>query len=343
MISQASNNKPTVVRTRWICDTTGAHLLPHEIKTYHFYGSERVYLTKNETQELKQFGIDRHLRLLGFADLSSLRPEYSLKSPYFLRPDDFNYPGSGKIFTALHRRMTRRSKMAYVSFIPTGVSMPRVYVMVPQLEIIDDETGDVASAAGFNLIAMPYRQEIRDVGSEIVQPNNEFVDLIEPSESQKQVAVDLVRKARLKGFSPSDYENPLLQHHYATVEALALGNKSEWNSELDDTVRPPMGMKKKEPLMKSFADAFEELPGLVKKTKKKKATKRKATEGGESREKKKAKKVKADITWTEIEAKGNIPKNITVPQLKALCKEKGLKATGKKADLMSRLEGVLLL
>ena len=153
---EASNNKPTLVRTRWIDASTGAALLPHEIKTYHFYGKRRVYLSKSETQELKQFGIDRHFRLLGFADKSSLRPELSLKSPYFLRPDTFNYPGSGKFFTALHRRMTRRSKIAYVSFVPTGASVPRVHAMVPQLETVDEETGSVVSAAGFNLIAMPY-------------------------------------------------------------------------------------------------------------------------------------------------------------------------------------------
>lgn len=153
---EASNNKPTLVRTRWIDASTGASLLPHEIKTYHFYGKRRVYLSKSETQELKQFGIDRHFRLLGFADKSSLRPELSLKSPYFLRPDEFDYPGSGKFFTALHRRMTRRSKIVYVSFVPTGASVPRVYAMIPQLEVVDEETGGIVNAAGFNLIAMPY-------------------------------------------------------------------------------------------------------------------------------------------------------------------------------------------
>jgi len=337
---EAKNNKPTQVRTRWICDTSGAVLLPHEIKTYHFYGNRRVYLTKAETQELKQFGIDRHFRLMGFADISSLRPELSLKSPYFVRPDEFNYPGSGKFFTALHRRMTRRAKIAYVSFIPTGASMPRVYAMVPQLETVDDETGNVVNAAGFNLIAMPYKQEIRDVGSEIVQPLNEFDPLRTPSESQKNAAIDMVRKVQLKNFTHSDFENPTLQHHYCAVEALALGNESEWDPKLDDQVHPDMaGMTRHEATLNAFQEAFDDIPES--KPKKKATKKRKALSSGDVSSTKK--KVKLEITWAEIEKSGKVPKKITVAQLKALCKERGLKATGKKADLVSRVEGQLLL
>ena len=149
----------------------------------------------------------------------------------------------------------------------------------------------------------------------------------------------MVRKVRLKNFSHDDFENPLLQHHYSTVEALALGNESEWDSKLDDQIHPDLaGMTRHAETLSTFQNAFKDIPEGVKK--KTKGKKRKASGNGSTSSKKKA---KMDITWAQLEKSGKVPKRITVPQLKALCKEKGLKATGKKADLVSRVEAELLL
>jgi len=98
-------------------------------------------------------------------------------------------------------------------------------------------------------------------------------------------------------------------------------------------------MTRHEATLNAFQEAFDDIPES--KPKKKATKKRKALSSGDVSSTKK--KVKLEITWAEIEKSGKVPKKITVAQLKALCKERGLKATGKKADLVSRVEGQLLL
>ena len=65
--------------------------------------------------------------------------------------------------------------------------------------------------------------------------------------------------------------------------------------------------------------------------------KRKRSEDAEEKKVKKPKK--GEITWESIQE--SFPKKITVAQLKKLCVEKELDTSGKKADLLKRVKGVL--
>ena len=334
---EAENNKPTVVRTRWLCDETAAFLLPHEIKTYHFYGKNRVYFTKQDMNRLKTFGKTPHLRMLGFRDADGLRSDLSLRSPYFLRPDDYNFPGSGKVFLALLRRMIARSKIAFVALVSSnGISVPRVYAMVPQKERRDDD-GYVVCPAGFNLIAQPYKQEIRDVGPEIVETNSAYPPLPSISSKQRRAAIDVVKNVQLVSFSSRDFENPLLQHHYRTVESLALGNQVEWNADVDDCVKPDTNAigKKYGNVLDEFNAAFSDIEGARMKSSASK--KRKATSSSNPAKKTKRASESAPLTWDLIRRSGKLPSKITARDLKALLAEKGLATTGRKADLMARV------
>ena len=116
----------------------------------------------------------------------------------------------------------------------------------------------------------------------------------------------MVRKVRLKNFSHDDFENPLLQHHYSTVEALALGNESEWDAKLDDQIHPDLaGMTRHAETLSAFHDAFKDIPEGAKKKKKTTTTgkKRKASGTGSTPSKKKA---KMEITWAELEKSGKV-------------------------------------
>eukprot|EP00939_MAST-03C_sp_MAST-3C-sp1_P001953 g1953.t1 len=338
---EAKNNKPTIVRTKWLCEETAAVLLEHEIKSYHFYGSRRVYFSKAEMRTMKTFGSDQHFRLLGFAHKTTLRSDQSLRSPYFLRPDEFNFPGSGKMFVALYRRMIERSKIAFVAFIPAaGVSSPRVFAMIPQEEKADDDFVD--QPAGFNLVALPFKQEIRDVGSEIVQTGSGYGQLPLPTAAQLRTAADIVKKIHLVTFSSNDFENPMLQHHYRTVEALALGNEVEWDPEKDDVVRPDLEkLKEYGEILGAFNEAFtdieESAPSSSSKAKRKRNAGDKTNSSKNASKKTKVKAESASITWAEIKSKGSVPARITVTQLKALLREKGLSTSGRKSELMSRV------
>ena len=129
-------------------------------------------------------------------------------------------------------------------------------------------------------------------------------------------------KKRFKDFLASIYDNEENVANTTYEDAKKrLGHRSAWeNVESSDERRV---------LFQEYMEKFTKV-AITKK--------RKRSEDLE--EKKKVKKPKkGEITWESIQE--SFPKKITVAQLKKLCVEKELDTSGKKADLLKRVKGVL--
>lgn len=129
------SNIPLVCETRWIDENTGQVLFPEtQIKTYHEYGGEKIWFTKDDMNDIKNFG-KPGIKLLGFKPISTLKDYYSLRSPYFIFPNDGDMKGSTKMFCALLRQMHEMKYYALVSMIPRATSSFRLCALLPQVFI----------------------------------------------------------------------------------------------------------------------------------------------------------------------------------------------------------------
>lgn len=116
---------------------------------------------------------------------------------------------------------------------------------------------------GFNLIVLPFADDLRDV-----DPEEESEA---PSEAALAAAKKIVNAIALDMESSGDHgiSNPVLQKQYSMLQALALSEEApEWTEESDDALQPPPEMAHVQPLI---AALFSELPeaGVVKATKRK--------------------------------------------------------------------------
>ena len=128
-------------------------------------------------------------------------------------------------------------------------------------------------------------------------------------------------KKRFKEFLASIYDNEENAANTTYEDAKKrLGHRSAWeNLESSDERRV---------LFQEYMKKFT------------KVTTKKRKRSEDLEEKKKTKKSKkGEITWESIQE--SFPKKITVAQLKKLCTEKELDTSGRKADLLKRVKGVL--
>ncbi|KAF1788899.1 Ku70, bridge and pillars domain [Phytophthora cactorum] len=176
----ASTNTPLKTETKWLCEDTGAYLTPDQIKKYIDYGGKRV----------------ASAHLLQAVELSQV--ERNIRSPYFVYPCDGYIEGSSTAFMAIQNSMFRKQKFALARLIARKTSEPRLVALVPQEEE-NDEMGQV-QPSGFNVIFLPYLDDIRDIPVEAV--TNE------------------------------------LQKHYAAIQALALDEEALEFDEKKDTTLP---------------------------------------------------------------------------------------------------------
>ncbi|XP_056379816.1 X-ray repair cross-complementing protein 6 [Hyla sarda] len=313
-------NEPVKTKTRTFNRETGSLLLPSDTKKAQTYGNRQIVLEKEETEELKRFD-DPSLVLVGFKPISLLKTHHFIRPAQFVYPEESLVSGSSTLFNALLMKCLERQVMAVCRYTPRRNTPPRFVALVPQEEKLDEENLQV-KPPGFNLIFMPYADDIRKIDyPEVVPANEEQVDKMK----------EIVHKLRFKYRSES-FENPALQQHFRNLEALALDLMEP--EPIEDLTLPKTDMIDNR--LGSLAEEFKELvfpPGYNPEGK---AVKRKQG-GGDSQAVKKA-KTETSISEAELRAhvKNGTLGKLTVPVLKESCRTFGLKG-GKKQELMDAL------
>ncbi|XP_066452534.1 X-ray repair cross-complementing protein 6 isoform X2 [Eleutherodactylus coqui] len=315
------SNEPVKTKTRTFNRETGSLLLPSDTKKAQIYGKRQIVLEKEETEQLKKFD-DPSLVLIGFKPISLLKKQHFIQPAQFVFPEESLVTGSSTLFQALLIKCLERQVMAICRYTPRRNAPPRFVALVPQEEKLDDENVQV-KPPGFNLIFMPFADDMRKIDyHEIVPANDEQVDKMK----------EIVHKLRFKYRSES-FENPVLQQHFRNLEALALDLMEP--EPIEDLTLPKSDMIDNR--LGALSEEFKELvypPGYNPEAK---AVKRKQGDGSSQA----GKKAKTETSISEADLRAYVKNGtlgkLTVPVLKEFCRSYGLKG-GKKQELMDALE-----
>eukprot|EP00429_Kryptoperidinium_foliaceum_P015425 CAMPEP_0176046538 /NCGR_PEP_ID=MMETSP0120_2-20121206/23108_1 /TAXON_ID=160619 /ORGANISM="Kryptoperidinium foliaceum, Strain CCMP 1326" /LENGTH=547 /DNA_ID=CAMNT_0017379949 /DNA_START=51 /DNA_END=1690 /DNA_ORIENTATION=+ len=233
------NNKLLKSETRNLCGTTGAILHPvDDIETFVELAGKRVYMSSPEVAETKQFG-EPGMHLLGFKPATTLQPHHRIFHSYFVYPNERAVKGSSALCQALIDTMMERKLMAVIRYVARRNATPCLAVLLPQAEVVDED-GIQTRSPGFHMIRLPWGEEIRTVG--LPSP-----ELPPPSPDLAAAARRVVASMHLGGFRPGCAENPVLQKHYAAVQALALGEDKP--AETVDVLQPDLkALEEKAPI-----------------------------------------------------------------------------------------------
>ena len=163
----SSTNLPLKSITKFM-DDNGKTLHEEDMKQYLLYAGSRVYFTKSEYRCIRDLGFTESiLSILYFTDAKAItsHPEYNIRSPYFIVPDEKQVKGSSTLFFSILEGMIKDGVIAIAVFKLASVTTPRLVALIPQSEEIDEEDGVQILPGGMHLVFLPWQEEMRSVGS----------------------------------------------------------------------------------------------------------------------------------------------------------------------------------
>ncbi|KAG9240073.1 SPOC like C-terminal domain-containing protein [Calycina marina] len=308
-----------------------------DLKKAYKFGGSQVLFEKKDVDKVKDFG-GPVIRLVGFKPKSMLPIWASVKKSTFIYPSEGGFVGSIRVFVALWKKLLDNKKMGIAWCIPRKNAAPTYVAILPSEEKLADN-GKQISPQGLWLYQIPFADDLRsppDVPKPI-RASDELVDDMRKVVQQLQLP-----KAT---YDPRRYPNPSLQWHYTILQAMALEQEppekasdkttgkhkqidkrageyiKKWGTTLDKQARAFMAERKSSLKRELGVDVEEDKP-------KKKAKTAATTQKLEDM---------ADSDVNKLAASGLIGKCV-IAELKAWCAMKGLPSTGKKADLVDRVE-----
>lgn len=282
------------------------------------YG-QRPFYTAEEVQSFRTLGLEPGIKLLGFKDKRELAFEDNVKHSVFIYPDELKYSGSKRTFSALLQKMLDKRKIGLVRALVRRNSSPVFCALLPQAEKVEE--GGWCEPGGFHLIVLPFADDIRAAPIE---------EQLRVSEMAKEAAKPWIDKLSLKNgtYPPDSYPNPSLAYHNAQLQAVAFREEFD-NEAFEDLTRPKYDIihRRAGSLMKEWKKALvkdENFNNVF------------ATPGV---------KRKADITVDEAELRskhelGQLDR-LRADQLKDFLRKKGQSSSGRKAELVARVEEYL--
>ncbi|PGH05264.1 ATP-dependent DNA helicase II subunit 1 [Polytolypa hystricis UAMH7299] len=327
--------------TTQIADDTAREVEKWEIKKAYKFGGEQVAFTQDEQKMLRDFG-PPVIRIIGFKPLAALPFWASTKHPTFIYPSEEDFVGSTRVFSALYQTLLRDEKMALVWFIPRRNAAPVMAAMFPGKEKRDDNDEQVIPQ-GMWLLPLPFADDIRQ------NPETNHIIAPEPLVDKMR---EVVRQLQLpkEQYDPTKYPNPSLQWHYRILQALALDE--DLPEQPEDKTLPKYKQidKRAGDLVISWGEELETQYRTIEPTMPATSTlaKRPATSRSKAQDKasgdagRPAKRTKVEPEAADDELKTYYQKGtlnkLTVPILKDFLQAHNLSITGKKADLMERVE-----
>ena len=322
---EARTNKPVKVESSTVSEDTGEILLENQTgRRYDRYGgAHHIVFQANELKEMKDFG-PAAIRLIGFRDIEELKVHHNIKHSSFLQPDEEVVVGSTKIFSALVQKMDAKGVFALASIIPRRASQPRLCALVPQT-MEYNRTGDVVKSMGMHVIYLPYADDLRAPKlNPLLAVDRQVVDATKK----------LVQSMTVENFDCRDYNNPALQKHYKNLQTLAL--EEEVDEGVDDDVRPSSDLiEKSHRSLAQFRDQalgedWETVSAEPVAGKKRKVGALSAAAVAEA-------DLWQEYDWADQIASGTVHK-LTMPVLKSYLRHHDQSTSGKKQDLLDRIQ-----
>lgn len=308
-----------------------------EIKKAYKFGGEYVYFSPEEQKKLRDFG-SPIIRIIGFKPRSALPMWASVKKSTFIFPSEEDFVGSTRVYTALWQKLLRDEKIGVAWCITRANAQPMLAAIIPSKEHTDDDSGTPYLPSGLWIYPLPYADDMREqkAGGDLVRSSDEL-------KSQMRIIVQQLQLPKAM-YNPTKYPNPALQWHYKILQAMAM--EEEVPEKAEDATLPKFKAisKRAGGYLEDWRETLEKEAAEAQNARAT-AVKREADTDIPSRPAKKSragseKPSSAGLSLTQIKAlvgEGGITK-MTVAQLKDLLGAKGLSTSGKKMELIERVE-----
>ncbi|KAH7076132.1 ATP-dependent DNA helicase II subunit 1 [Paraphoma chrysanthemicola] len=344
-------DKPQIVTssTSHMADDTARVVEKTELRKAYKFGGDAITFTPDEIVRIRQAFGDPVIRIIGFKPMSSLPIWANTNKATFIYPSETDFIGSTRVFSALQQKLLKSKKMGLVWMIARRNASPVLCALVPAEEKINDD-GEQSMPPGMWLIPLPFADDIRkfpEQAGEVLKTTDELTDKMRVIIEQLQLPKGV--------YDPSRYPNPDLQWFYRILQAMALDE--ELPEKPDDKTVPRYKQIDKRcgeyivAYGKEFEVAFAQVARAAVPLRGKAAAKRASVDPDEKPAPKRVKKepkVKeengeeelTDQQMADINHKGQISKQ-TVAVLKDFLSHRGQATSGKKAELVERVQEYL--
>jgi ATP-dependent DNA helicase 2 subunit 1 len=347
-------DKPQIVTssTSHMADDTARVVEKTELRKAYKFGGDAITFTSEEIVKIRQAFGDPIIRVIGFKPLSTLPIWANTNKATFIYPSEVDFIGSTRVFSALQQKLLKSKRMGLVWFIARRNAAPTLCALIPAEERINED-GEQSMPPGMWLVPLPFADDIRQFPESAEKPlktTDELTDKMRIIIEQLQLPKGV--------YDPARYPNPDLQWFYRILQAMAL--EEELPDQPDDKTIPRFKQIEKRcgEYIQDYGKEFEAAYAQVAKSTfphRGKATGKRASAEPDADEKPKSKRVKkepkvkeedneevglSDEQMANFNNKGQISKQ-TVAVLKGFLGERGQSVSGKKADLVDRVQHYL--
>ncbi|CAK7203450.1 ATP-dependent DNA helicase II subunit 1 [Sporothrix eucalyptigena] len=332
-----------------------------EIKKAYKFGGEFVYFSPEELKTLREWPFPdgwkgKGLRIIGFKPRVMIPPWAAIKRSTFIYPSEEDYVGSTRVFSALWQKLHKSDKVAIAWFVPRANSNPLLVAIIPsggvssssEVDEGQEQANPMQLPAGLWLYPLPFAEDIRQVaddGRPTLRCSDRLTDLMKP------IVENLFLPKTV--YNPAKYPNPSLQWHYKILQTLALEEEVPEHGE-DLTLPKYKAIAKR--VGGSLVDlkaVIEEEARALESSRAKKRVVDSDDEGGRGKPLAKRPKIAAEagggakkvagagkITAKELRDAVDNDKlqAMQVATLKEILAAKNLPTSGRKADLIERIE-----
>lgn len=149
---------------------------------YLSFGKEKVFLKKEEVDEIRKIQDIKEFTLLGFKPLSSLKSYHNLRTSVFIYPDNEQVRNSSIFCDAMIKELHQTRQIAICRFKPSQLRSYRFCALLPQLESNSD---GLHSPPGFNMVIIPFSEEIRQVEEDYFGDLDLAIDKLDKSQEER--------------------------------------------------------------------------------------------------------------------------------------------------------------
>ncbi|KAJ3862177.1 SPOC like C-terminal domain-containing protein [Lentinula novae-zelandiae] len=276
---------------------------------------QRPFYTADEMRSFRTLGLEPGLKLLGFKPRDTLKFEDNVKHSLFLYPEENTYAGSKRTLSALLKSMIKKKVVGLARGVLRRNSTPTIYAVLPQEEDVDE-----MEPAGFHIIPLPFADDIRSAPID-----QGYI----ASDDLKDKARAWINKMTIKSGYPHKYATTALAFHYDQLEASAF--REEFNPDaFEDLTEPNVHLihAKAGKLLKEWKVELADDHSatlVIPVTGSKRKSEDTSTDG-------------IDVAEIKTRFESGSLMKLKVDQLKAFCRSQNLSTSGKKADLIQRVE-----
>ncbi|KFA77209.1 hypothetical protein S40288_04581 [Stachybotrys chartarum IBT 40288] len=328
--------KPLIAfgETTRIAEDSARTVEKEEIRKAYKFGGEYVYFKPEEQKSLRDFG-SPVIRIIGFKPRSMLPVWASIKKSTFIFPSEEDYVGSTRVFTALWQKLLKDDKVGIAWCVVRANAQPILAAIIPSKEKSQDDSATPYLPAGLWIYPLPFVDDLRET-----KAMGETSQCSDKLKTQMRTVVQQLQLPKAM-YNPAKYPNPSLQWHYRILQTLAL--EEEVPEKVEDATEP-----KHKAIAKRAGGYLEEWTSTLKEetelSASAKSLKREADDDNEARPAKKSKTTEKPggpvLSTIQLRAAidgGGIAK-MTVAQLKDVLAAKGLSTSGRKIELLERIE-----